>query len=94
MQNNNNGIKKSFIPRNKPKSFVVAIIAALIGGLCGGPLMFGGHFLNISSLIVFGKILFVFCWIVFAIMGIFFAFGMLAGRYRDMQEKDWTQQIW
>jgi hypothetical protein len=94
MQNNNYGIKKPFIPRDKPKSFVIAIIAGLIGGLIGGPVMFGGHFLGISGIIIFGKILFMACWLVAASTGIFFAFGLITGKYKNIEDKDWNHQLW
>jgi hypothetical protein len=90
----NNSIKKPFIPRDKPKSFILAIIAGLTGLLVAGPLMFAEYFWGLKMLAYIGKLLFVFSWTVGMVMGIVFASGLITGRYRNIEEKDWTHQIW
>ena len=91
---NNKRKSKPFIPRKAPKSFVVTISAGLIGLLCGGPLIFGGYFLGLKVLLTFGELIFILCWVIAAANGIIFTFGLITGRYRDMQERDWKEQIW
>ena len=80
-------------PRKAPKSFVVIISAGLVGLLCAGPLIFGAYFLGLKALLILGQLIFALCWVIAAAHGIIFAFGLITGRYRDMQESDWKEQI-
>ena len=94
MHMKNKGKNKSFIPRKAPKSFVVAIFASLVGLLCAGPLIFGAYFLGLEALLIGGQLIFVLCWVIAAANGIIFAYGLITGRYRDIRERDWKDQIW
>lgn len=84
---------KPFIPRDKPKSWVVGILAGLVGlavGLCGLIAAWAG--INwLESLAIFS---FTVCWLVFAAMWFVFAFGQITGRYKNIQPKEWSEQLW
>jgi len=85
--------KKPFIPRDKPKSWVVFVLSALLG------LAFGlGAFAAASYGWPFGKAIFIAgfaaCWAVGALAGLTCGIGMATRRYRNLQEKPWREQVW
>jgi len=47
---NQNNSTKPFLPRDKPKSWIVFIICGLAGLLIAGPLMFSGIMFEIEAL--------------------------------------------
>lgn len=84
---------KPFIPRDKPKSWVVGICAGLIGmaiGLVG--FLFSWLGIKIIKDIAIG--LFITCWATFAISWLVFIFRLISGRYSNLQPKPWSEQIW
>jgi hypothetical protein len=86
--------RRPFFPRNKPKSWVVAISAGLIALLVAGPLMLLGKLLAWSWLFGSGVTLFMLCWATFVLMWLVGVVGLLSGRYRQMIERDWDEQVW
>ena len=86
--------RKSFIPRDKPKSWCVGIISALVGLLIAGPIMFAGAYLKIGLAKTFGTYIFVICVAIFFMMWLLFMSGLVTGRYKIVEEKDWKEQVW
>ena len=86
--------KKSFFPKDKPKSWVIAVSSALMGLLLAVPVMLLGMYLEIDLVKAIGTIMFVLCWAVFAITSCVCAVGMLTGKYRNLKEKEWREQLW
>ncbi|MFQ6756997.1 MAG: hypothetical protein D9V46_02180 [Deltaproteobacteria bacterium] len=84
---------RPFIPRDKPKFWVIAIIAGL-SGLGFGLLMIGAVLLALPLL----KGFFIGCFLAslatFFVSSFGLVFGMLAGRYRGLTEKPWREQVW
>ncbi len=91
MKTNN---EKSFIPRDKPKSWVLGILAGLIALVVASPIMFLGAYFKYSIIKNLGITLFVACWGTFAISWLIFFIGMLGGKYKNIQEQDWSEQLW
>lgn len=90
---NREKVKKPFIPRDKPKSWVIAILGVLIG-LGGGLMGFVGAGMNIMLLYYLGVSIFFICWIVAFPTMLFFIFRNFSGCYRKLEEKNWREQIW
>jgi hypothetical protein len=86
--------KKTFIPRDKPKSWIIAILSGLGGLFIAGPLIFLGYFLEWEFLKYLGMVLFAGFWLDFMLMGLLFMVGSLQGKYKNMSEKDWQDQVW
>ena len=86
--------EKAFLPRNKPKSWVVAIICGLVGVLLAGPLAIAGLGLEIDVLLSAGTTLFWCCWIVGIAMGAVFLSRTIAGHYKGIEDRDWSEQLW
>ena len=85
--------RKSFIPRDKPKSWVVFVLSALLClafGLC--TFAAAAYDLTIVKVIFIAG--FVACWTVAAVAGITCGIGMAIGRYADLQERPWQDQVW
>jgi len=85
--------KKPFIPRDKPKSWVVFVLSALLGlafGLCA--FAAASHGWPIAKTIFIAG--FATCWAVGALAGITCGIGMATGRYGNLQEKPWRVQVW
>ncbi len=81
----------SFVPRNKPKSWVVFQLAFLIG--------------IVASLLIFlapipsgrGSVLhtlFLAAWAVALVAAVVYAHGFFSGRYRSLQPRAWREQVW
>lgn len=86
--------RRPFIPKDKPKSWVVGISSALVGLLVAGPITFLGSYLGLTIITAFGAAIFVVCWVAFVVTWFIFAFGLLKGKYHNMQEREWGEQIW
>ncbi len=84
---------KPFIPKNKPKSWVVGILAGLIG-LAVGLVGFAAAWAGINWLKWVAIFIFVQCWLVFAATWFVFVFGLLTGRYKNIQCREWSEQLW
>ncbi|MDD2274139.1 MAG: hypothetical protein PHP95_05585 [Desulfuromonadaceae bacterium] len=85
---------KPFIPRDKPKSWIIGILAGLTGLLIAGPLLFVGYFFRLQLLQYLGRTLFVVCWLTFALMWLLVIAQSLRGKYKKMSEKEWRDQVW
>jgi hypothetical protein len=86
--------KKPFLPRDKPRSWIVAIICGLIGVLVAGPLAIAGITFEISALKEAGTLLFWCSWMVAISMGAVFLSKTIAGRYKSIEARDWSEQVW
>jgi hypothetical protein len=87
-------MSKPFIPRDKPKSWVLFICAGLIGLLAFGPVIGLGIYLETNWLRRMGVAGFFVCWCVMAVSGVISVVGGLSGRYRNLEPKDWKDQVW
>ena len=86
--------RRPFIPRNKPKSWVLAILAVLTGLFVAVPIMLAGHYLHLGFIKGLGTFVFCFCVITFFCMWVIGLVKMLAGKYRCIEERDWKDQMW
>jgi len=91
---NQTASKEPFLPRDKPRSWIVGIICGLIGVLIAGPLAFAGIAFEISALKEAGTLLFWCCWIVAIAMGAVFLSKTITGRYKSIEARDWSKQVW
>jgi len=86
--------KEPFIPRDKPKSWVLGIVAGLFGLLVAGPAMILGGIFELTIIMNLGITLFVASWSVAAVSWVIFMVGLTTGMYSDIQEQEWNKQIW
>jgi uncharacterized membrane protein len=85
--------KQPFIPRDKPKFWVLGVLSALCGlGL--GLLALGAAWYGIDMLKEALIVLFAACWVTFILSWLGFVFGLLSGRYQNITEKSWREQSW
>jgi hypothetical protein len=84
---------KPFIPRDKPKSWVIAVLSVLIG-LGGGLMGFSGAAMKIMPLYYLGTSIFLICWIVGFPSILFFIFRNFSGCYKKLEVKNWKEQMW
>jgi len=85
--------KKPFIPRNKPKSWVIGVLSCLIG-LGFGLLTLTAGWLEIILLSKLGYILFLInMFICFPAM-LIFNIKNFSGQYLNLSSKDWKDQDW
>jgi hypothetical protein len=82
-----------FIPRNTPKSFIVAILGGL-SGLASGGIAFFGHYLGSTLLLDGGRVLFGLCALVTLPMMAVFLINKLLGKYTQIVERPWDEQVW
>jgi len=83
---------RSFIPRDKPRSWVIFMCSILLGLVVLGPLLFLTAGIRvIYDLVVAGfglcAIVAIFAWFVFFV-------GLLGGKYRNLPERPWKEQVW
>jgi hypothetical protein len=86
--------KRPFIPRDKPKSWVIGILAGLCGFFIASPIVLVGHFLAIEILKSFGTILFFTFIIIMMVMLMIFFVDMVSGHHRNIKNRDWKDQVW
>ena len=91
---NQNTSKNPFLPRDKPKSWILFVISALAGLLIAGPLFFSGIMLEMEALQFLGGLLFWCFWIAGALMWFVFISRSIAGHYKGIGDRDWSEQIW
>jgi hypothetical protein len=84
---------QSFIPRDKPRFWVLGVLAAL-SGLFFGLVAFISSAMNLPMLKNIFVVPFMACWLVFAISWLGFLFGLLTGRYHQMEPRPWSEQVW
>jgi len=87
------GDQKPFIPRDKPKSWVVLTLACL-SGLGIGLLMFVAYELELRPLGELMRFLFLCCWGVGMLSGTMFLVNLVRGRYRNLRALPWGEQQW
>jgi hypothetical protein len=85
--------QKPFIPRDKPKSWVVGIIAGL-SGLGVGLIGFVAAGAEIRWLYQIAAALFLVCWAIAAVSIVTFLIGCLQGRYSRLEARPWREQVW
>lgn len=82
-----------FIPRDKPRSWVVGVLAGL-SGLAAGLVAFVGAWLGFAVVKFVGIVLFVACWLAFAGAWLVFMIGLVSGRYAKVEPREWSDQVW
>lgn len=87
-------MSRSFIPDDKPKSWVVFTLAGLIGVVIFGPLMFAGDYFGSKVLynLAFGG--FLICWMAACGAGILLTVGKAQGKYANVEKLPWDKQVW
>jgi hypothetical protein len=85
--------KEPFIPADKPKFWVIGVLAGLIG-MAIGLVAFASAYLApaFAKWVCFP--LFMLCWATFAVCWLGAAFGLFTGRYRHLQSRSWHEQVW
>jgi hypothetical protein len=82
-----------FIPRDKPKFFVIGVLAGL-SGLATGIAAFVASVYEVAVIkSVLLAVVFL-CWLIVAGSFIGFFVGTVTGKYRAMESKPWKDQIW
>lgn len=89
-----NKTKEQFIPRDKPKSWVLGILSVLVGLLVVSPIIFIGAYFNFKFIQYISMGLFVLFWLTFAISWLVFGIGLFGGKYRNLQKQEWSKQLW
>ncbi|MDH3976588.1 MAG: hypothetical protein OEV42_20180 [Deltaproteobacteria bacterium] len=89
-----NSNKRRFIPKDKPKSLVIMLVSCIKGFLPGIPLMLAGYYLKYEMLLGAGVFFYALCWFLFAVMWIVYIVGSLKGKYCNVEERDWCDQVW
>jgi hypothetical protein len=84
---------RPFIPRDKPKFFVVGVLSGLCG-LGSGVAAFAAAALAIPPLKTLCLFLFFVCWLAFAISWFGCLIGYFSGRYEHLATKPWREQVW
>jgi len=84
---------KPFIPRNKPRSWVIFICACLLG-LGFGLLGLAFALFGLKSVAFLPIALFVVSWFIGGIFWLVFISGLISGRYINIQHKQWSEQVW
>jgi hypothetical protein len=84
---------RPFIPRDKPRSFVVAVLAGL-GALAAGGTTFLGHYLGSAILFQGGRFLLYLCVLVALPMMAVCLVRSWFGHYEKIEEKSWNDQAW
>ena len=82
-----------FFPDDKPRSWVVAISAGLLG-LLFGLIAFGAAWADMPAIKTLFFFAFAACWAIFAMCWVIFIVGHLSGRYRSIQPRPWREQVW
>ena len=85
---------KQFIPRDKPKSWIIFICSGLVCLLVASPIAIGGSVLKIKFLQMTGIFLFDLCWSTMAVMFVVGIINRIIGRWKNIEEKDWKDQVW
>ena len=73
---------------------MIFILFGLAGLLVAGPIIFTGIYFELDIIKSIGTIIFTACWFVAAISWVAFMAGMLSGKYHNIQEQQWGDQLW
>jgi hypothetical protein len=85
--------RKPFIPRDKPKSWVLLTLTCL-SGLGVGVLMFVAYWLELPRVAELLRIVFICCWVVGAICAAGFLVNLVRGKYHNLRSLPWAEQQW
>lgn len=85
--------RRPFIPQDKPRFWVVFVLAGLCG-LFAGLVAFVAELQGLSYVAGPFKVVFFVAWIVGAINGLGFTAGLLTGKYTNIRERPWKEQVW
>jgi len=85
---------KPFIPKDKPKSFVTGILSCLVGLFVAAPILIAGKYYENNLIENLGQFMFMSCWVFFAASWLIFIFGLNNGKYKNLEEKEWSEQLW
>ncbi len=91
---NQDNTKKPFIPKDKPKSWVMLIMAILVALLIAAPILVVSAIFDVAFLYAIGRLIFVGAWAIGAVMVCIFLFGVITGKYGDVREAPWSEQVW
>jgi len=83
-----------FIPRDKPKSWVVGSLSVIFALLVAGPVALIGIYAENDVLSQLGGILFFGSWLLVFVMLAIYQVGVTKGKYVNLKEEDWSSQIW
>ncbi len=85
--------KRSFIPRDRPRSWVILVVACLGGFLFGA----SSALLESSLGVSFGRlpvVVLAVCVPIAVLSAAVYLHGLLVGRYRDIRARPWRDQVW
>jgi hypothetical protein len=82
------------LPHDKPKSLLIFLAGLLAGLLVFLPLAVVGLTLEKVPMFLTGTAGVAVSFLLAAFMGFLFAAGLRAGRYKQMHELPWRQQVW
>ena len=85
--------KRSFIPRDKPKSWIVLTIACLSALAFGLVSVLLGSALGSSTGKFLGAALSG-CFLTALVSAFVYMRGLFTGRYRNLQARPWREQVW
>jgi hypothetical protein len=86
--------KKPFIPRDKPKSWVLFVLFLLAALLVAAPITILGIYFDLGIVKGLGTTLFVICILISFPLYFVFLGGMLRGKYSNIKEQNWENQVW
>ena len=86
--------KDPFIPKDKPKSWVLFILCGSVCLLLAGPLIFVGMYYEIKPVQIIGTVIFMSCWLIAMVSGFVFLSGSSQGKYKNLKEESWNKQLW
>ena len=81
-------------PHDKPKSLLVFLAGLTIGLVIFVPLAITGLALEKVGLFLTGSAGIAATWLPAAFMGFLFTAGLYAGRYKQMEDRPWRDQVW
>ena len=84
---------RPFIPRDKPRWWVIFILACLVG-LGVGLLAFTAAWFGLTWVSRQLVPISLACWATAAVSWFGFMFGMVTGRYRNLEDRPWKEQVW
>ncbi len=84
---------RPFFPDDKPRSWVIAISAGLLG-LLMGIAAFGAAWAEYEVIKTVFFAAFAACWVLFVVCWVVFIVGQVSGRYRTIQPRPWREQVW
>ena len=84
---------RPFIPRDRPKSWVIFVLACLAGLLFGIVAVFA-TWRGLSAVESLSRVLFFLCWLAAAMCWLYWRVGTASGQYHNLPERPWRDQVW